>query len=74
MKLIAWGFLLASATAFAGDPDLDYILKAVRATPCSQVQVVIAPNIGAIRWDGGSLRYLYGEDIAPLRQAVVLRA
>jgi hypothetical protein len=56
-------------TAFAGDPDLDYILRVVRATPCSQVQVMISPNIAVIRWDGGSMRYLYDTDIAPLHDA-----
>jgi len=71
MKFLAFTLLFASLSAYAGDPDLTSILGAVRAAPCSQVQVVIAPNLGAVRWEGGSMRYLYAEDIAPLQAAVV---
>jgi hypothetical protein len=60
---LAW----VSSAAWAHDPDLDYILDAVAKTDCSRVQVLTAKNIGAIRWAGGSLRFLYDEDIAPLR-------
>src|SRR4051812_46543938 len=72
MKALILPFLLLmSVAAQAADPDLDYILRAVRATPCSQVQILIADNIGVIRWEGGSMRYLYGEDIAPLKAAAL---
>jgi hypothetical protein len=74
MKWFSFAFLslsLFSITARAGDPDLDYILKVLSETDCAQVQVLIAPNIGVIRWDGGSMRYLYDEDIEPLRAADV---
>jgi hypothetical protein len=63
--------LFLSVPAFAGDPDLPYIVDAVKKTPCAELQVLIAKNIGVIRWQGGSMRYLYEDDIAPLRDAQV---
>jgi hypothetical protein len=63
--------LLSAFAAEAHDVDLDLILKAVETTPCSEVQVLIAQNIGVVYWNRMSMRYLYDEDIAPLRNATL---
>jgi hypothetical protein len=61
----------SSLHAKAHDPDLDYILNVVARTPCDQVQVLLAKNIGVISWDQGSMRYLYDDDLKPLGDATV---
>ncbi|MGZ3691002.1 MAG: hypothetical protein ACXVAX_05850 [Pseudobdellovibrio sp.] len=63
--------LTFSATAHAEDPYLKEVLEAVKATSCSEVHVVIAKKVGVIQWAGGSLRYLYDEDIGQLKAAVL---
>ena len=63
--------LCASSVVKAHDQDIDYILAAIKATPCSEVQVLIAKNVGAIYWDRGSLRYLYADDLEALRTATL---
>jgi hypothetical protein len=68
--VVALAFLL-SGVALADDPDTAYICKAVADAPCADVQVLIAHNIGVVRWTAGGSRYLYGDDIAPLRAAEV---
>lgn len=57
------------ALALAHDPDLDAVLDAVHATPCSEVQVLIAREVAVIRWSRQSLRYLYPDDFSALRSA-----
>jgi hypothetical protein len=51
----------------ASDPDIGYIMRVLRATPCDEVQVLAAWNIGVIRWSRQSMRYLYDEDIEILK-------